>query len=127
VSTGELRLTTDEQREQLYVAQQVGGLCAACGRTLNTGEAVYIESVRLELKPLTAPGAQWSRTAVRRDAPLGRECASAEFLARTESLSVELCGWCERPVYHEIHRMGRTLVSCSKRCAFRVRTGRGRG
>ena len=114
------RLTTDAERERFSIAHERGGLCAACGRVLGGDEPVYIEPVMIERKPLTAPGAWWSERPVRRDAPLGAECASPGFLARTEGRTPEWCANCERPVYYAKIRAGRRWALCSKRCSRRA-------
>lgn len=115
------RLTTDEQRQWLALAKERGGICAACGRTLDDGEPVFIERLEVELKPLTAPGAVWARKTVNRDAVLGKECASPKFVARTSRLPSEPCEGCGRPVFYAVERAGRSHTFCSRRCASHVR------
>jgi hypothetical protein len=115
----ELRqLTTDQQRQWLFYAKEHGGLCAACGRALDDGEAVYIEPV--DVTP--GPGAIWSRRKRTRSAHLGQECASPEFLARASLLPVERCEGCERPVVYAVERAVCVHTFCSKRCTNRVWT-----
>ena len=115
------RLVTEEQRERLYAARYRGGLCAACGRVLVEGEPVYIDQVLVDRKPLAAPGAGWTRATGLREAPLGEECASPAFLARTRERPPERCEWCERPMYYATQRAGRRRALCSKRCLERAR------
>ena len=114
------RLTTDEQRERFYAAKDRGGLCAACGRPLGADEPVYIERVVVDRKLLAAPGARWSHRSAYRDAPLGEECASPEFLARTQGQTPEPCEHCGRPVYYDVARARRLRTLCSMRCTDRV-------
>ena len=125
MSDGPLRLTSDEQRAWFYAARDRGGVCAACGRALAEGEPVYIEQVLVDRKPLAAPGAGWRLGTVLRDAPLGPECASSAFLARTRGLEPERCGGCERPVHYAVAREGRRRATCSHRCGTRVRQAGG--
>ncbi len=119
--TGIRHLTTDEQRERFAAARDRGGLCAACGRTLGSDEAVYIERVVLERKSLAGDGAGWKRPMTLRDAPLGEECVSRGFLALARERPPERCEGCERPVYYAAERAGRRWVVCSKRCLGRAR------
>ena len=112
------RLTTDAGRERFAAAVRSGGLCAACGRTLANGEPVYIGRVVLERKPLATPEAWRSRRPAYRDAPLGRECASPGFVARTAE--PEPCEYCGRPVYYERERAGRQRTACSTLCRNRA-------
>jgi hypothetical protein len=114
------RIETDEQREWLRAAQYRGGLCAACGRVLRDDEPVYVGRVAIVRKQLAASGARWFQRAAYRDARLGEECASPEFLARTRGHEPEMCEGCGRPVYYEVGREGRRRASCSKRCANRA-------
>jgi hypothetical protein len=114
------RLTTDEARERFHAAVVRGGLCAGCGRGLGTDDAVYIEPIAIALKPLTAPGAGWSRETVRRDAPLGWECTSPAFLARVAGREPERCAGCGRPVYYAKERAARHRATCSRRCVPRA-------
>ena len=114
------RLTTDEERERFATATSRGGFCAACGRVLADDEAIYIEKIGIDLKPLTGPGADWFRKTVYRDAPLGAECASPAFLARTAGREPERCEGCDRPVYYAKKRAGRLRAMCSKRCQSRA-------
>ena len=121
MNDGPRRLTTDEQRARFYAARDRGGLCAACGRALDDGEPVYIERVLLDRKPLAAAGAGWRRGTVRRDAPLGAECASSAFLARTRGREPERCAGCGRPVHYAVAREGRYRATCSHRCGTLVK------
>jgi hypothetical protein len=120
VTDGRRQLATNEERTRFGVATTYGGICAGCGRTLGAEEAVYIESIMLTLKPLTAVGAGWSRKAVVRSAALGRECASPAFLDRTAQEEAERCAGCGRPVHYDGERAGRVRVVCSRRCSSRA-------
>src|SRR4051794_16628094 len=116
-----LHLKTDAERERLYAARERGGVCAGCGRALEDGEPVYIESIALDLKPLTAPGTRRVRSTVSRDAPLGAECASPGLLARMADATPDPCMGCGRPIFYALDRAGRQQAMCSKRCAFRAK------
>lgn len=120
MSDGRRRLTTDEERARFAVATMQGGICVGCGRELGADDTVYVEQVAVDLKPLTAPGAGWSRKTVYRDAPLGRECASPAFLARMAGRESERCVGCDRPMYYAKERAHRFRATCSKRCNTRV-------
>ena len=119
MSDGLRRLTTDAERERFAVAKYRGGLCAACGRALADDEPVYIGRVALERK-LLARGMRWARRPAYRDAPLGRECASPAFVARTAGREPDPCEHCGRPVYYELERAGRQRTVCSRRCHSRA-------
>ena len=119
------RLTTDEQRAWFSAARERGGLCAACGRVLGEGEPVYIDQVLVDRKPFAAPGAGWRLGTTLRDVPLGSECASPAFLARTKGQEPEGCAHCGRPVYYEVAREGRRRATCSHRCGTLARRASG--
>jgi DNA-directed RNA polymerase subunit N (RpoN/RPB10) len=119
VSDDPRHLTTDEQRERFAEATTRGGICGGCGRVLADGDAVYVEKIEIDLKPLTGAGAGWFRKTVYRDAPLGVECVSPVFLARTAEWEPERCVGCGRPVYYATERAGRHRASCSKYCSYR--------
>jgi len=121
MSDGRRHLTTDEERARFAVATTQGGICVGCGRELGADDAVYVEPVAVDLKPLTAPGAGWDRKTVYRDAPLGWECASPAFLARMAGRESERCAGCDRPVYYAKERAQRLRTTCSKRCRNRVK------
>jgi hypothetical protein len=106
------RLTTDDQRQWLARAKEYGGLCAACGRTLDDGETVYLEPVEVELKVSSS----WSRRTANRDAPLGAECAARDFVERAARSVIDPCEECGRPVFYAIERTVRAHTFCSKRC-----------
>ena len=114
------RLTTDAQRERFNAAKDAGGLCATCGRALDAGELVYIEPVAVERKPLTAPGARWPERPAIRDAPLGAECASPGFLARSAGQTPEPCVGCSRPMHYAKDRAVRQRALCSRDCRNRA-------
>ena len=85
------RLATDEERERLYAAKNRGGCCAACGRTLVADEPVYFERfVFWQVGP----------TRLTTQAPVGRECASPEALARTTGQEPERCAGCGRGLFY---------------------------
>jgi hypothetical protein len=105
------RLTTQDEREQLYAARYRGGICSACGRTLDEGEPVYWEQVNVG-----TVGGYTNRP----QAPVGSECISPAFLEETEDRESERCAGCARPVYYREPRRGRHLAICSKRCGMRV-------
>ena len=114
------RVATAEQRERFNAARTAGGLCAACGRSLGDDEPVYIEQMMVDLNSLAAPGGRWSRNVVRRDAPLGRECASPAFVARTAGRTPEACAGCGRPMYYAKDRTARRRAICSRDCRNRA-------
>ena len=113
-------LTTDEGRERFARAQTYGRLCAACGRSLGDGETVYVQQIMVDLKSFAMAGVQWSRKTIYRDAPLGAECASPTFLARTEGREPEHCAGCGRPMHYAKVRAQRQQALCSKRCSGRA-------
>src|SRR4051794_10387209 len=112
-------VTTDEARERFASASDRGGQCAVCGKMLAADEPVYIMRVRIQRKPLSAPGTRWDERSVPRDAPLGRECVAPVLLAHLEGQEPDPCVGCGRLVYYEFDRAGRQQSSCSKRCAKR--------
>jgi hypothetical protein len=113
VSDGGLRIETEEEREQAHRARRRAEICAACGRALSADEIVYIERFSVDLSN--------SMTA-----PVGRECASPEFLAQITGTEPERCASCGRGVFYRISRSVRRRASCSHRCrALRGATGNG--
>jgi hypothetical protein len=120
MSDGLRRVRTPEERDRFNAARSRGGLCAACGRALGDDEPVYIERMLLDRAGFSAPGMQWSRKTVPRDAPLGAECAAPAFVARTEGRTPERCAFCGRPVYYAKDRPGRQRALCSMRCHKRA-------
>jgi hypothetical protein len=120
VSDDPRRVTTVEERDRFNAAKEHGGLCAVCGKTLADDETVYIEQMAIDLNAFAPSGAQWSRKAVYRDAPLGVECASPGFLARTKGREPERCEHCGRSVYYAKERAGRQRAVCSRRCSHRA-------
>jgi hypothetical protein len=116
VSDDVRRVTTREEHDRFNAARSRGGLCAACGRALDPGETVYVEQMMIDLTALASPRVQWFRGGVRRDAPLGIECASRKFVARTAGRTPERCKRCDRPVYYAKERAGRQQAACSEHC-----------
>src|ERR1044071_9623416 len=90
-----------------------GGVGRGGGRGGGADDMIYIEQLEVDLKPLTAPGAGWDRKTVYRDAPLGWECASPDFLARMAGREPERCGGCDRPMYYAKERSQRRRAMCS--------------
>jgi hypothetical protein len=101
-----LRIATEEDRERLYAARRHGGMCAACGRALDAGETVYLE--RFTVVGTTVSG------------PVGRECASPDMLARTETVEPERCARCGRGVYYRPSGRRRGQALCSRLCGARA-------
>src|SRR4051812_18356749 len=116
------RVTTTQEHDRFNAAGARGGLCAAGGKALDPREAVYVEQMMLDLTALAPPRVQWFRGEVRRDAPLGLECASPEFVARTAGQTPERCKHCGRPVYYAKQRAGRQRAACSEHCRKRAGT-----
>ena len=127
MSDGARHLTTDEDRARFTRATIYGGLCTGCGRTLSDDEAVYIEPIAVDRKPLTGLGTGWSTKTVKRVAPLGWECASPAFLAQMAGREPEVCEGCARPLYYAVQRESRQRSSCSRRCLSRARVRAKRG
>ena len=112
------RLTTEEQREQLYTARRRGGMCAGCGRVLSAAETVYIE--RFEIGPMAGYG-----TVAR--AAVGGECASPELLHQVAGQEPERCAGCGRGVYYRVASTKRRQALCSRYCRALVTAKRKRG
>ena len=112
MSDDRLRIETEDERERLHAARRNGGMCAACGRALDAGETVYLE--RFRVAGTMAFG------------PVGRECASADMLARTEGVEPERCAVCGRGVYYRPSGRRREQALCSRRCAGRAVAARQR-
>jgi hypothetical protein len=105
------RLATEEQRERFHLARRRGGLCAACGRSLEDDEAVYVE--RFTLRPET--GRQtWSY------GPVGAECASPERVREAEQAEPERCAGCGRAMHYRLTSARRQTAICSRRCRGRA-------
>ena len=111
------RLTTDEQRVQLHVARNYGGLCAACGRALDDGEPVYMETVVIDIPRPDGQRIGGYRSTVQ--APVGIECASPTLLPRVDGCKPERCAGCDRPMYYPVRKWVRTRAICSRRCRSR--------
>ena len=105
-----LSIETEEQRERRHAARRQGGMCAACGRALGAGDAVYIERFRI--------------VGTFGYAPVGQECATSELLMRTAGVELERCVGCGRGVYYGTPGAARTRPLCSQRCAYRHRRAR---
>ena len=116
------RLVTHEQRERLHVARGRGGLCAACGRALDDGEPVYVDTVVIDIPQPAGQRVGGYRTTVK--APLGAECASPALLARMAGSEPERCTGCGRPMYYAVRRSTRTRATCSRRCRSRNNTAK---
>jgi hypothetical protein len=121
-----LHIVTEEQRERLHTARKNGGLCAACGRQIDEGEAVYIEQFverfSFETRQLGIP-IQGHRT-IHTEAPVGVECATPELLQQTAGQDPEHCAGCGRPVYYRLHRRTRHRALCSRACINRAAASR---
>jgi hypothetical protein len=112
------RLTTDERRERFAVAHERGGLCAACGRSLDEGEPVYVGPLVIDIaRPVGERVGGYRATMV---APVGVECASPALLAQAEGREPGQCAGCSRPVYYAANRPGRHVASCSRYCRNRA-------
>jgi len=108
MSGDQLHLMTEEQRDRLYRARWSGGTCAACGRDLDAGEAVYMERF-----------ADVHRTRTNRvTAPVGVECASAELRLAMADRDPEPCAGCGRPVYYRVENTRRRQALCSRACRW---------
>lgn len=121
------RITTEAERERFNAARDVGGLCAACGRTLGDDEPVYIDQMLLDRNAFAASGVRWGQALVRRDAPLGAECASPELLAHLERRTPERCAGCGRAMYYAKVRAQRRRAVCSYACRTRADRAARRG
>ena len=116
---------TEEERARIQAARNRGEICALCGRALVAGETLWHQRV------LTAFGYSNSRrpSRMRRSvpvywqAPVGRECASADTLRETEGRPPATCAGCGRPFYPSPH-VARRPASCSRRCDDRHRRAR---
>ena len=106
MSDDRLRIETEDERERLHAARYQAGICGACGRPLGAGETVYIERVVVVRSYLHAP--------------VGRECASPELLARAAGMEPERCAWCGRGIYYGAERTTRRQATCSRVCRGRV-------
>jgi hypothetical protein len=104
------RLTTEEQREQLFTARRRGGMCAACGRVLSADEPAYIERFVV--------GGTWAA------APVGVECASPELLQQVAGQEPERCAGCGRGVYYRMASSRRRQALCSRACGVRVQAAK---
>ena len=109
------RPRTEEERARIHAARRDGDMCAGCGRVLVEGEPVW-------WVPFVLRGV-YGRASSRR-APVGRECASPEFVEGAEAEGVEHCLNCGRGIYYGSTGHPRDLVLCSKRCRSRYEVGR---
>jgi hypothetical protein len=107
---------TDDQIRLLNAAKIRGGLCAAYGRQLLDGEAVFFERFGAGTALLRQHGMMRPRPY--NFAPVGAECASPELLAHTEARKPEPCATCGRGVVYPQARPGRRWVSCSQQSAL---------
>jgi hypothetical protein len=123
-----------ERRHRHAVASRDGGICAACGRTLDHGEPVWMARLYC--------GIGWSATfsgtrEVWWRLPVGAECVP-HAVGPFESAdtggpspfrsSAERCAGCARPIYYpeEPFRLfpspfDRRWAHCSQRCAWTAR------
>ncbi len=108
------RMTTDEEREQLRMAKELGGLCAVCGRTLGEGERVYIRRVAIGTRLFGDPSRPG--TSVFAEAPVGAECAPPDLVAEGSECNPMPCVGCGRHVIHAVKHPRRRQVACSLRC-----------
>src|SRR5438046_2087419 len=105
------RLTTEEQRERLYLARRRGGMWAACGRVIGGDETVYVEHFRIG--PEGSLGViVW--------AAVGAECVSPSFLDDTREREPERCAGCGRGMYYRVPNTRRRRALCSRYCAGRA-------
>ena len=112
------RLVTHEQRERLLVARKHGGLCATCGKALDDGEPVYVDTVVIDIPRPAGQRVGGYRATVK--APLGTECASPALLARVAGSEPERCAGCSRPMHYAVRKSTRTRATCSRRCRSRA-------
>ena len=105
------RLTTEEERERLYIARNRGGFCALCGRTLDEGEPVYWEHF------VVGKGDGYRSYP---QAPVGAECASPWLLEEKDQEEPEPCADCGRPTYYATGSTKRRRAACSQRCQMRA-------
>ena len=110
MSERRLRIETEEDRDRLHAARHDAGMCAACGRPLRAGETVYIERFVVVRSYLHAP--------------VGRECASPELLARAAGTGPERCGGCGRGIYYGAERTTRRQAACCRVCRGRMATAK---
>jgi ribosome-binding protein aMBF1 (putative translation factor) len=109
---------TQAQIDLLHAARAQGGLCAACGRQLESGETVYFERFGVGVKRLRLDAPVRPRSV--NVAPVAVECASPELLGRTEGQCREQCAACGRAMVYPASRVARRRATCSRRCAGRV-------
>jgi len=122
MSEGQFHVITEEQRERLQSARRSGGMCAACGRTLDVRETAYIERFLLGVRVLR--GSTVVTYASAAFAPVGVECASSDLLGRTAGAEPERCAGCGRGVYYHSVRATRRQALCSRRCIAHAATTR---
>ena len=108
------RLTTDDERERLRVAKDLGGLCAVCGRTLGERERVYIRRVVIGTRLFGDP--RGSGSSVFAESPVGAECAPPGLVTGDGGRDPAPCVGCGRHVSHAVRRPRRGRVACSLLC-----------
>ena len=114
------RVTTEAQRDRLHRGRRHGGVCSACGRPLAAGEPVYWEVHVVDIAlPVEGRVARYVTTL---EAPVGRECASPEFLHESAGQEAGRCAECGRGVYYRRARRSRHRVACSWICRDRAGT-----
>ena len=90
MSDDRLQVMTEEERERFHAARRQGGMCAACGRTLDAVEVVYREAFTIAID---------GRRRTPAVGPVGAECASPELLRQVEGSEPERCAGCGRGVH----------------------------
>jgi hypothetical protein len=109
-------LTTEEERERFHLARRGGGMCAACGRALEDGEAVYVEP--FTIGPVDA--------GTRAYGPVGVECAAPMQVRYAGTVEAERCAGCERPMFYRVTETRRRRALCPRRCTSRASVTRRR-
>lgn len=96
MSDSERWARTDEQVARFQEAKTYGRTCAVCGRALDDGEPVFLDSLAVGARRSwpTAPVTPRSHTL----APVGRECARGALLRHAEDHAAEPCASCGRGV-----------------------------
>jgi hypothetical protein len=104
---------TEDQIQLMHRAKRRAEVCGWCGRSFNLHETIYLEVFRVGARLSRQVGATHRSVAY---APVGSECASAEFLPQTDGQSPELCARCARRVFYRSTRGRRSQALCSGRC-----------
>ena len=116
----ERRLLSDEAWARIVEAKLDGGICAACGRTLDVREPVWRRRV--------VPRREWTSyfSEVNGWAFVGRECATPDVLRETEGREPVTCRGCNREM-HIAPAPGPRPTVCSNRCRKGVQWRRSKG